>query len=168
MKNPKKALFNYLMGCLILTDLYTLASCKTLATKTYVTVQADDFQRPTRVAMSIINAFVGCEFLVSGGAQVRVLSIDAEPCGETFHHAIEDGHAGTSYACKDGRSEVHVSFPGNTHDQVCIIAHELGHIAGLADHRYRGQRGIMNQYDCPTPIVLSDYEVGFMRRKFCR
>ncbi len=154
------------MGCLVFKS-----ACMDLPTaKVELGIQADDFGSPTKSAMGLMNGFVGCEFLVPGD-DVRVLSTDGQPCGKSFHPAIEDGHSAGAYDCKDEkratRYEVHVSYPGNTHTQTCIIAHEIGHVAGLEDHKVRRRRGIMNQYNCPTPIVLADAEVDFLRAKFC-
>ena len=131
-----------------------------------------------------MNRFVGCEFLVPGSPHsdyqsrdnVRILSTDGEPCGLAFHTSIDDGHSATAYRCNPSKNfdrpytrfEIHVSKPGDVHTQACIVAHELGHIAGLKDHELRNQRGIMNQYYCPTPIVLSDAEVDYLSAKFCK
>ena len=135
--------------------------------KMTIGVHSDDFERPTKTAMSLMNAFVGCEFLVPG-KDVRIMSTDGEPCGLAFHRAIDDGHSASSYRCDSGGFEVHVSKPGDIHVQTCIAAHEIGHVAGLEDPEKKNQLGIMNQYYCPTPIILSDDEVKFLSKKFCK
>ena len=154
------------MGCFVFKAVFISLP----AARVTLSIQADDFRAPTKSAMGIMNGFVGCEFLVPGD-DVRVLSTDGQPCGKSFHPAISDGHSAGTYDCekRTPRYEVHISYPGDTHTQVCIIAHEIGHVAGLEDHEYkvRNRRGIMNQYNCPTPIVLSDAEVKFLRAKFC-
>ncbi len=146
------------------------SACRSLpAAKVTLGVYATDFKAPTKSAMGIINGFVGCEFLVPGD-EVRVLSTDGQPCGESFHDAIEDGHSAGTYACEKQAPhyEIHVMHPGNTHTQACIVAHEIGHATGLEDHKVRNRRGIMNQYNCPEMIVLSDAEVRFLREKYCK
>lgn len=126
-------------------------------------------------AMSIINRFVGCEFLVPG-KDVRIMSTDGEPCGKAFHKDIPKEHyAAYAYKCNPSFStyrgwpwEVHVQSPGDIHLQVCIAAHEIGHAAGLEDKPNPKAIGIMNQKHCPdTQIILSDDEVDFLNAQFC-
>lgn len=156
-------------GTLIMGGLVFKSACMDLpAAKVEFGVYATDFGAPTKSAMGIINGFVGCEFLVPGD-EVHVSSTDGEPCGKAFHGSIEDGHSAGTYECKGAtpRYEIHVSYPGDTYIQTCIIAHEIGHATGLEDHKVRRRRGIMNQYECPKPIVLSGSEVAFLRQKYC-
>lgn len=130
-------------------------------------VQAEDFSESTFAAMGLMNGFVGCEFLVPGD-DVVIKSDNGEPCGIAFHPAISDGHSAGAYRCADGKSEVLVSAPGDIHTQVCIVAHEIGHVAGLKDAPSKTSRGIMNQYVCPDrQIVLSDAESKYLSDKFC-
>ncbi len=165
----KDHVIGILIGLAVIGAL-TMLACRSLpAAKVTLSVYATDFEDPTKSAMGIINGFVGCEFLVPGN-EVRVLSTDGQPCGKSFHDAIEDGHSAGTYDCEDRtpRYEIHVMHPGNTHTRACIVAHEIGHAVGLEDHKVRGRRGIMNQYNCPDMIVLSDAEVSFLREKYCK
>lgn len=140
-------------------------------------VSSEDFSEPTRAAMDIMNGFVDCEFLVPGD-DVLIVSADGEPCGKPFHpnNHEGEGHSAGAYQCsktdpnfRGYEYEIHVSAPGDLRTQVCIAAHELGHVAGLPDKPSKQARGIMNQHVCPErQIVLSDDEVSFLRKKFCK
>lgn len=148
-------------GCLVLRN------CEPLpAARLTMGVMAEDFPAPTRNAMRILNRFTGCEFLVAGD-DIKVLSTDGEPCGESSHPSVEDGHSASAYQCGGAKWEIHVEKPGDLHTQVCIVGHEIGHVAGLEDHDVKGLRGIMDQHSCPTPIGLSDKEAAFLHAKFC-
>lgn len=130
--------------------------------KVTIGVNAQDFERATDSAMALMNRWAGCAFLVRGGA-VQVMSASGEPCGDPWRPEAEEGHSATAYQCHSEAWEIHVSKPGDLHTQFCIVAHELGHVAGLQD----GGRGIMNQYECPEFVKLTDAEASFLKGKFC-
>ena len=158
-----------IVGAIVVAGLAAWHSCRTLepAERTIGVFADENFEKPTAAAMKLINGFAGCELFVEG-FDARVLSTDGEPCGATWHPENRTGeHPATAYECpeKVPRFEIHIARPGDIHTQVCIVAHELGHVAGLPDTP--GERGIMGLRECPEHIVLSDAEVDHFRT-FCK
>jgi hypothetical protein len=144
----------------------------------------DDFDRPTYHAILLWNDIMptvegarGQDLFHAGeleGAQpgesvVRVLSANGEPCGDPWRPEAEDGHSATAYQCParaDGVDlwEVHVSFPGDIHTQLCIISHELGHVLGLADDEHGA--GVMNQQHCPEMVRVNDKDAAAIVERY--
>jgi len=90
----------------------------------------------------------------SGGVRIVRDKDLAQPCSTLGFNRPEkeEGHSAVTYQCPDGIWEIHIFAPGDLHTQFCIIAHELGHVLGLADDD-RGKR-VMNQYYCDDKQVL--------------
>lgn len=156
-----------LMFWLVIRLAVVVALLLSCADKTRETlgVQAQDFGAATTSAMDLWNGWVGCDFLVAGD-DIAVKSDDGEPCGAMWRPEAEWGHAATSYQCRRSdprRFEILVSQPGDLHDQLCIIAHELGHILG----RKHARRGVMSK-ECPTFVRVLDVDVRAARARFCR
>ncbi len=172
-------IFTFFVTVLATMGFLAVKNCISLpeATKTIGIHIEDDgiiHKRSVYDAMEIMNRFVGCEFLIPGGNDIRIMSTDGEPCGLTFHKNIEDGHSAGTYQCNPDSPkyrgfpwEVHVEKPGDIHLQVCIAAHEICHALGCKD-KPKGRRGIMNPFHCPdTQIILSNDEVDFLHAKMC-
>ena len=147
------------VGAVAMAAAALYATCRTGPPAAYpVGVFAKDFPSPTRAAMGILNGYIGCEAFVTGH-DVTVQSANGAPCGDFWRPPAEEGHSATTYQCGN-KFEIHISKPGDLHTQACIIAHELGHAAGLPD---RIGNGIMNQHRCAEPIRVSDWEVRRLR-----
>lgn len=119
-----------------------------------------EYGEPLAAATDILDRWAGCK--VHLPEVIVVMGADGSPCGDPWRPESEDGHTATAYRCRSGggsRWEIHISRPGDVHTQTCIVLHELGHVLGLSD----GGRGIMNQYDCPKFIRLTDQEVEAVR-----
>ncbi len=137
-----------------------------------------DFAKPAEYGIALWNdimpkgkpLFIFAPVSVEFGG-VRIVGDDrlAQPCGTLGFDRPEreDGHSAVSYQCKDGIWEIHIFESGDLHTQFCIIAHELGHILGLADD-HRGKR-IMNQYYCSEEQVLpSDKDKAAVIERFIK
>jgi hypothetical protein len=134
----------------------------------------EEFDRPSYHAillwndiMPTVNGARGTDLFHAGALEdaqrgesvVRILSANGEPCGDPWRPEAEDGHSATAYQCParaDGVAlwEIHVFAPGDIHTQLCIAAHELGHVLGLADDAQGA--GIMNQQHCPEMLRVND------------
>ena len=145
--------------------LFVLTQCNELpAARTTLGVHANHFEAATKEAMGLINNAIGCKFFVPGD-EVLVTSATGAPCGDPWRPPREEGHAGTAYRCSKTRDyfEIHVSRPGDTHTQTCIIMHELLHVAGIRD----STKGVMNQYVCQRHIRMSDEDTDTLKRAVC-
>ena len=143
--------------------LLLLAACNKPKTPKQIGVQAQDFAAATKAAMDIWNGYVGCQVFVPG-SEVVIMSTNGEPCGDMNAPGLEPNHAASSYLCGPRNWEVHVSYPGDLHDQACIIAHELGHVLGLEDG---ASRGVMSN-TCPEWISVLDKDSDWVKREFCK
>lgn len=141
--------------------------------QTPLAVDAEDFPEATEYAIKLWNGIMPNHqalFLAApvetphGG--VRVLSANGAPCGDPWRPGAEEGHSATAYQCPDGTWEIHVSAPGNIHTQLCIIAHELGHVLGLADDK--AGAGVMNQTVCPEALRVSDKDAAAVVDRYGR
>jgi hypothetical protein len=99
-----------------------------------------------------------------GESGVRILSANGEPCGDPWRPESEEGHSATAYECPDGTWEIHISAPGDIHTQLCIIAHELGHVLGLADDETGA--GVMNRWHCAEMVRVSDKDAAAIVERF--
>jgi hypothetical protein len=81
----------------------------------------------------------------------------AQPCGTLgfSRPEKESRHSAVTYECPDGTWEIHIFAPGDLHTQLCIVAHELGHVLGLADDWNHGT-GVMNPEHCAQVVQVSD------------
>ena len=130
----------------------------------------EDFSAPSKYAIKVWNDIMPKDQPLftprpSSGNVVRVLSANGEPCGEFSLHETK-GHSATSYQCPDGTWEIHISYPGDTHTQLCIVAHELGHVLGLADDSW-GTRVMNNQLKkCPDVVRVSDRDAAAVAERY--
>jgi len=140
----------------------------------------DDYAEPGRYAIMLWNNIMptkhgarGTDLFVAGVLEermpgesvVRVLPANGEPCGKFSIHETE-GHAATSYECPDGTWEIHISMPGNIHDQLYIIAHEMGHVLGLDDDK-SGSRIMRNNFEkTPEMLLVSDKDAAAVVKKY--
>jgi len=149
-------------------------ACRALpeAKQTFGVAWTDEYKEPTEAAMDLINGFVGCKLLIPGSDGI-VKGADGEPCGKAFHENIPDEHhSARAFQCNDPsrpfRWEAHIYLPGDSRTQMCIAAHEIGHMLGMED-KPASYRGIMNQKVCPEKqIILSDEEVEYLSGRFCK
>lgn len=130
----------------------------------------DDYAEPAAYAIRFWNDVISNQELFTlGGIDVVIVGVSSpkvgETCGKFSIHETE-GHSATTYECKDGTYEIHIAKPGDLHTMLCIIAHELGHILGLADDD-RGNR-VMNQQVCPVMIQLSDKDRAAVIERYRR
>lgn len=137
-----------------------LLACKSPAAKT-LGVTSDDFGPATKSAMQLWNGYVGCDFLVPGD-DVTVKSDDGEPCGINVRPDNQWWHAAAAYKCGD-KFEILISHPGEIHTQLCIIAHELGHVLG----REHARDGVMSR-GCPSRVRINDDDTSAVRLAFCK
>lgn len=132
-------------------------------------VEAEDFQEATEYAVRLWNDTAGVDLFVMAPADpggIRVLSANGEPCGDPWRPKDEEGHSATAYQCPDGTWEIHVSKPGNIHEQLYFVAHEMGHIIGLADDK-RGNRLMNNRLkEVPEMILVSDKDRAAVRERY--
>jgi hypothetical protein len=100
------------------------------------------------------------------GPRVRVLSANGEPCGSSLltRPPEEDGHSAVTYECADGTWEIHVYYPGDRHTIYCILAHEFGHVLGLADDKSGSM--VMNQKVCPEAVRVSDKDAAAVIERY--
>lgn len=137
---------------------------------TAISVEARDGYGPaTSAAMRIWNGFVGCDIFTEakeGAGKVTVMSDDGEPCGSIWRPKDEWDHAATAYRCREGKSEILVSRPGNINTQACIIAHELGHVLGIP-HASRGVMGDACKVEQQNHMTVLDADVASLRALFC-
>jgi hypothetical protein len=139
---------------------------------------SSDFEEPTKHAMKLWNNIMPegqALFLMApveaehGGVRIVGDGQLAQPCGGLGFDRPEkeQGHSAASYQCSDGIWEIHIFKPGNLHTQLCIVAHELGHVLGLADDG-SGKR-IMNQYYCdPKSLLPSDKDEAAVVNRYRR
>jgi len=135
--------------------LLLLLSCKTSATVTIGVTATADYERPTKAAMRLWNSFVGCDFFVPG-KDVQIKSSDGTG-------VMLPEHAAATFQTPRGW-EIHVSYPGDLHDQACIIVHELGHVLGLQDGAPFGAMS----YECPDFIRIRDDDVAIVKARHCK
>lgn len=124
---------------------------------------SEDFKVPAQSAVKLWNNITPLFLIGSKLSTVRILSANGEPCGKFSIHETE-GHSATAYECSGGSWEIHISKPGDLHTQFCIIAHELGHVLGLADDK-AGSR-VMNQKVCPEMLLVSDKDRAAVLERF--
>jgi hypothetical protein len=85
-------------------------------------------------AIASMNRATGCELLMVGElgpGDVRIVSANGAPCGNSEALVVDPGHSAQTYLCPDGTAEIHVSYPGDITMSYLIVFHELGHVAGL-------------------------------------
>lgn len=137
-------------------------------------VAQDGYQEELESAMSIWNAYVGCEFLLTSKdalVDTLVKSGDGAPCGDTLRPDDEWGHAATAYGCPDGTFQILIEQPGNTNTQAALIAHEIGHRLskwGVDHHWY----GVMSKTTDPNGgkqnvLRIRDRDADAVRKHFC-
>ncbi len=97
------------------------------------------------------------------GPRVKIFGANGEPCVQEGP-ARGPGHAAHAYQCPDGTWEIHIWAPGDIHTQFCIVAHELGHVLGLADDH--SGTGVMNQKHCPKLVRVSDKDAAAVRARY--
>jgi predicted Zn-dependent protease len=136
-------------------------ACSSLPPTKTVGTRADDFAEATQAAVDLWNGWVGCDFLIAG-EDIIVKSDDGAPCGDHWRPEPEWDHAATAYDC-GSHWEILVSQPGDLHDQLCVIAHEIGHALG----RHHQSHGVMAK-GCDSFLRISDSDTNALRRDFCR
>ena len=130
-----------------------------------ITVSYEDFGDATKAAIKLWNNVQSDLFVMSvpSESMVRVLSDNGTPCGDPWRPHDEECHSGLAYQCPDGTWEIHVTKPGDSHMQYCIISHELGHVLGLADDP-PGKR-VMNQ-GCAEHVLVSDKDAAAVKERY--
>jgi len=146
-----------------------------------LSVRADAYEGATKSAMELWNTAAGCPlfaqtFVAMGDsisrdplATVVVKATDGAPCGQMEAQGMGQDDAAGAYLCGP-RAEVHVSHPGDTRQQFAIVAHELGHILGLAHDMWPGS--VMyhdsGQVAASKMIRVTDKDSVALAKRYCR
>lgn len=136
----------------------------------------DDFREPTEVIVGLFNRQVGCRlllFAMSGDIDVRVETGVRSPCGRDDAVRIDPDEAAGAFLCPGARAEIHIAYPGDLFERTWIVAHELGHVLGLA----HDDSGLMREKVPVTfdkeghralPIIrLTDKDAAALRGRYC-
>jgi len=148
-----------------------------------IIVLSVDYTKSTKYAIDLWNLYADCNLfeeydpIKHSYYDVIVKSVYGMPCNGSIDNVLHTstGHAGETWQCPgyDGW-DILIMQPGDLRDQLYIVAHELGHVLGLADDdRHNG--GLMNQFILADKkfgdfikIRPSDKDVAALKSRYCK
>lgn len=146
----------------------------------YVTVDPD-LADPTKAAIDLIDAQIGCDALLYVGASTIASDISigftsGAPCEREPWRWNSVHSSATTYFCADGSRKIELHQAPDVWIQTWLITHELGHAMGLGHSRTATQSDVMAYRappviidDRPYPMIMfEDSDIKALNKSYCK